>query len=406
LINEDLIELVDNSFHSFVGCGIQTCTPETMRNIRRVWRPEKIAPLLDRLRGKRNVTLSYEIIMGLPGDGLQEFKDTMSWTYDRGPADIKSFNLAILPRTPLEREVDKWDIKYDSDIGHEILSTKFMSQSDVLIGRTINDWHSMLQSVFARLRETIDKPAADLIEQWGWKVFHAGYHNDLPELKSHRIRPAVIETLANLFHDYVRDLCTEMGVPDMAGQFRDYLRYHLFRRGRTWPSTFFGDVRDVYFYEPYADLHQVYSAEAEDLPERNGSLGMEVPKLGGDIDLQSFAYDMRELYPTTGADIAKVEARPTEYVFFMRPDTGAGCGIVIDEISKHFLELVDGTASVKEIGEQLALQHGAAAKALAPRIYAALEKTGIFTRPHFLTEFEDGVVTWKSSFPEHYRAYH
>ena len=75
-------------------------------------------------------------------------------------------------------------------------------------------------------------------------------------------------------------------------------------------------------------------------------------------------------------------------------------------MSKHFLELVDGTASVNEIGEQLALQHGPSAKAMAPRIYAALEKTGIFTRPHFLSEFEDGVVTWKSSFPEHYRAYH
>ncbi len=406
LINEDLIELVDRSHHSFLGCGIQTCTPTTMRNIRRVWRPEKVAPLLDRLRGKRNVTLSYEIIMGLPGDGLQEFKDTMNWTYDRRPADIKSFNLAILPRTPLEREVNKWDIQYDPDIGHEILSTKFMSQSDVLIGRTINDWHSMLQSVFARLRETIDEPAADLIEQWGWKVFHAGYHGDLPELKSHRIRPEIIETLAGLFYDYVKDLCTKKGVPDVAGQFRDYLRYHLFRRGRTWPSTFFGDVRDVYFYEPYADLHQVFSAEASDLPERNGSLGLEVPKLGGDIDLQAFSYDMRELYPTTGADIAGVQARHTEYVFFMRPDTGAGCGIVIDETSKHFLELVDGVANVNEIGDQLALQHGAAAKALAPRIYAALEKTGIFTRPHFLTEFEDGVVTWKSSFPEHYRAYH
>ncbi len=406
LINEDLIELVDRSHHSFVGCGIQTCTPETMRNIRRVWRPEKIAPLLDRLRGKPNVTLSYEIIMGLPGDGLQEFKNTMSWTYDRKPADIKSFNLAILSRTPLEREVDKWDIKYDANIGHEILSTKFMSQSDVLIGRTINEWHCILQGLFARLREVIDKPAADLIEQWGWRVFHAGYHDDIPELKSHRIRPEVIETLADLFQGYVKDLCAEMGVPDVAPQFRDYLRYHLYRRGRTWPSTFFGDGRDIFFHEPMPELHQVYSAEAAELPEQNGTLGMEVPQLGGDLDLRTFKFDMRELYPVIGQDIAKVQPRDTDFVFFMRPDTGAGCGIVIDEMSRHFIELVDGETTVKEIGEQLALQHGVGAKALATRIYAAFQKTGIFTRPHFLTEFEDGVVTWKSSFPEHYRAYH
>ncbi len=129
LINEDLIKLVDQAHLSYMSCGIQTCTPETMRNIRRVWRPEKIQPLLDRLSGKPNVALSYEIIMGLPGDGLEEFKHTMSWTYEREPADLKSFHLAILPRTPLEREVDKWDIKYDPTVGHEIMSTAFMTQA-------------------------------------------------------------------------------------------------------------------------------------------------------------------------------------------------------------------------------------------------------------------------------------
>ena len=46
LVNDDLVELVEDSYMSFIGCGIQTCTPTTMRNIRRVWRPEKVAPVL------------------------------------------------------------------------------------------------------------------------------------------------------------------------------------------------------------------------------------------------------------------------------------------------------------------------------------------------------------------------
>ncbi len=113
LINQDLIDLIDKSHLCFIGCGIQTCTPETMRNIRRVWKPAKVAPMLDKIKYKKNVILSYEIIMGLPGDGIDEFKHTMSWTYAREPADIKSFNLAILPRTPLSSQIEKWDITYD-----------------------------------------------------------------------------------------------------------------------------------------------------------------------------------------------------------------------------------------------------------------------------------------------------
>ena len=70
--------------------------------------------------------------------------------------------------------------------------------------------------------------------------------------------------------------------------------------------------------------------------------------------------------------------------------------------------LVDGRTSIVTIGEQLSQKHGPEAKALAPRLYAAFEKIGLFKEPEFLQERErkEGRVTWKSSFPERYRAYH
>ena len=405
LVNDDLVELVENSYMSFIGCGIQTCTPTTMRNIRRVWRPEKVAPVLDKLSYKKNIMLSYEIIMGLPGDDVQAYKDTMSWTYARQPADIKSFNLAILPRTPLEKEVDKWDITYDPDVGHEILSTSSMDRQAVLVGKAINDWHRLLQNVFFRLFKIVGEPAGELIEQWAWTVYDGGFHNRIPDLQVHRIPDDLVEGLAELWETFVANLCEKHGVEDVSVQFKELLRYHFYRRSRTWASAFFADVRDIYFNEPYPELHRIYSARQADLvaaDELTGD-GTQIPKFGGNVDQQFFAFDMDDLYAISEIDeYVGVSKKPTDYLFFMTPDTGAGCAIAVDKASRKFVECIDGKRSVKEIAELMGADLGAD----AARVYETFAAVGLFDRPRFLTEFEEGTVAWQSCFPEVYRAYH
>ncbi len=405
LVNEDLVELVKDSHMSFIGCGIQTCTPSTMRNIRRVWRPEKVAPVLDKLSYKKNIMLSYEIIMGLPGDDVQSYKDTMSWTYQRQPADIKSFNLAILPRTPLEQEVEKWGIEYDIDVGHEVLATSSMDRQGVLVGKTINDWHRLLQNVFFRLVKIVDQPAGELIEQWAWVVYDGGFHNHIPDLQVHRIPTELVEGLATLWQKFVADLCEKHQLEDVSVQFKELLRYHFYRRSRTWASAFFADVRDIYFNEPYPELHRVYSAKqadlaaAEDVPVDDNM----VPRLGGNVDQQFFAHDMDDLYPISAVEeYAAVVAKPTDYLFFMTPDTGAGCAIAVDEAARKFVEFVDGKRTMKEIASAMGPELGDEAR----RAHATLLRTGLFDRPRFLAEFEEGTVAWQSCFPEVYRAYH
>lgn len=407
LINQDLIELLEKSHLSFMGVGIQSANPETMRNIKRVWRPEKVAPLLDSLKFQSNIMLSYEIIMGLPGDSVQDYVDTMSWTYNREPADIKSFNLAILPRTPLEKETEKWGIDFDPDIGHEILKTDFMSRQDVLIGKAINDWHRIMQKAFFQLHRVAKAPAGELLREWAWKVFHAGHHERIGDLNVHRIDTKLVEDLAELWREFTADVCARVDVPDISAQMKDMLRYMFFRRSRTWASAFFADVRDIYFNEPYPHLHRFYSVTNDALPEPSPDALAQKPQLGGEVDFAQFEFGMDELYPLQeAADIAAVQPDPRGYVFFMTPDHGAGCGIIVDELSRAFLELADGETTVEEIGRKLGTQFDARAAGLAPALYTAFAATGIFDRPRFLTDFEDGKITWQSCFPETFRAYH
>ena len=98
---------------------------------------------------------------------------------------------------------------YDKNIGHEVLQTDDMSRLDLIVGKAINDWHRILQNNFFRLRKVIDRPAADLLEAWAWRVHEAGHHDRIPELLVHRIPPALVEALAEEWQRFVAELCQE-----------------------------------------------------------------------------------------------------------------------------------------------------------------------------------------------------
>jgi len=353
------------------------------------------------------VMVSTEIIMGLPGDSVADYKDTLNYAFEREPADIKAFNLAILPRTPLEKEVDKWGIEYDETNGHEILSTNWMTGYEVLIGKALNDWSRMLQRLVHMLVRLIDRKGGEIIEEWAYVASEGGFHDRIPELRTHRIDAELVETMATHWEDYVRKQCEYAGIPDVSAPLKAEFQYHFFRRARTWAAAHFGDVKDVYFNMPYPGLHRFYDASAAKLPQADDVTGSETPALGGNVNLAVLAYDMDDLYTLTDAEsLAAAEPKETEYAFFMTPDTGAGCGVIVDDGARGFLELADGTRTVDEIGERLAEQFGAEVGGNARRIYRALKDSGMFDKPRFLSDPEGGTINWESCFPEVHREYH
>ena len=163
----------------------------------------------------------------------------------------------------------------------------------------------------------------------------------------------------------------------------------------------------MYFNMPYPGLHQYFDATITSQGDAEGVTGKETPKLGGDVSLQVLDYDMDDLYTLIDTEsLAAATPKQTEYAFFMTPKTGAGCGIIVDDGARGFLELADGNRTVDEIGERLAEQFGAEVGATARKIYKNLESTGVFKLPMFLTDYEEGKINWQSCFPEVHREYH
>ena len=75
-----------------------------------------------------------------------------------------------------------------------------------------------------------------------------------------------MESLADLWQEFVADQCRAQGIPDVSGPFRELVRYHFYRRARTWASACLTDVRDIYFNEPYPELHRFFTAVSTMLP--------------------------------------------------------------------------------------------------------------------------------------------
>jgi hypothetical protein len=103
------------------------------------------------------VLVSLELIMGLPGDNLKTFKETLDWSYARQPHHIFALPLQILSRTPLEHQVEEFKIEHSGPVGgEEILSNYSFGREEVMVGKAIVNWHRLLQPIVFRLRHLID----------------------------------------------------------------------------------------------------------------------------------------------------------------------------------------------------------------------------------------------------------
>jgi tRNA A37 methylthiotransferase MiaB len=414
LLDDELTSLLERSPLVFLGVGIQTTNPRSMRAVRRVWQPDKVAPLLDRLQGRPNVITSYEMIMGLPDDTLQDFKDTLSWTYARRPADLKSFNLAILPRTPLESEVERYRIEFDPEVGHEVLATSTMTRDEVARGKAINDWHRLFQSLFLRLTRWIARPAAEVIEDWAFRAHDLGYSRaEIEALHTHRIEPAVVEELAQLWQRFVADHCEAEHRVDVSAFAREQLRYHLYRRRRTWTSAFLADVRDLYFGEPYAALHRVDLVKAAAVPEVARrpfapDVAERAPWLPSDVDLRAFAFDLNDLHRTLAREaVERLAPRAVQALLFTDPRTGAARVLEVDEATIAFVERLDGRRTLRDIQRELEALFGPRTAAALPALRRQLEREGLFTPQSYAeSSAAIGRATWRSAFPEAHRSYH
>lgn len=84
-----------------------------------------------RLLREAGISVECDLIVGLPGDTVQDFFDGLSFAIDLDPGTVQSSTLHVLPGTDLWTRADELGLRYDPEPPHEVIATDTIGYQDL-----------------------------------------------------------------------------------------------------------------------------------------------------------------------------------------------------------------------------------------------------------------------------------
>lgn len=125
----DFLEKVPKGYFQF-EIGVQSINPETMVAIKRNNILDKLAHNVRRI--SRNIHLHLDLIVGLPYETYDIFKNSFNYVYNLKPEMIQLGFLKLLKGTQMYDEVEKYQYKYYSKPPYEVFSNEFISFGELV----------------------------------------------------------------------------------------------------------------------------------------------------------------------------------------------------------------------------------------------------------------------------------
>jgi radical SAM superfamily enzyme YgiQ (UPF0313 family) len=168
LLDEDLADEFASLFCS-LQIGLQSIHTDVLtpvgRNFNLKLFKEKIT-----LLEKRGIVYGLDLIIGLPNDTLDKFKQSLDFTIGCKPSNVDIFPLSLLPGTKIADEVEKWEYKYDKNSPYVVTETPTFSVEDIekamKIKRGCDEFYTKAQaSMYANLVcETLEIKPSQLFQ--------------------------------------------------------------------------------------------------------------------------------------------------------------------------------------------------------------------------------------------------
>lgn len=146
-LNDDMLdviaELIKQGVMGQLDIGIQTFNKAVLQDLMRPTNYDKFFDTIERLH-KHDIRFSLDLILGLPGDTLEGFKESLRKVIKCRPDRTQSFPLSILPGTGYDLRRDELGIKtirgsYRDD-AETIIATKTMPYKDMLEALELEAW--------------------------------------------------------------------------------------------------------------------------------------------------------------------------------------------------------------------------------------------------------------------------
>ena len=237
LIKEGLVAVLDElvSLNPLVALefGLQSASQKAAKLMRRPFSQKRFRAAWDRLTPRLKSMAVLDCIYGLPGDGIEEFKQTVDFAYSLAPQYLQIFRLGVLPGSQFDRQAAELGLKFSPEPAHMLYESEWLTLDDMmwleLFGFAAEDlYHFHAVTVRCLLGASDHFPSfsalvSDFVDHEG----QAGIFGSLREKNQAQGRFRAID-LSNAFQSYVMDRALPvMGLddPQIRRRFREVLIY-------------------------------------------------------------------------------------------------------------------------------------------------------------------------------------
>lgn len=141
LINEEtlnFLKIVPKDVFQF-EIGVQSTNKDTLLSINRGYKWEHEKEMLQKLKSFNNIKLHTDLIIGLPYETLDIFKNSFNELYSIKPHEIQLGFLKLLKGTDIYEKKDIFEYKFTDEPPYEVLENKFISYNEVRFLKRFED---------------------------------------------------------------------------------------------------------------------------------------------------------------------------------------------------------------------------------------------------------------------------
>ena len=134
LLNDEELELMSCMRPGLIQLeiGVQSTNPETIREIRRTMKFEKLAGIVKRINSYGNIHQHLDLIAGLPYEDYDSFGASFNDVYALAPEQLQLGFLKVLKGSYMEEQKEAYGLVYKSRPPYEVLYTKWLPYEDTL----------------------------------------------------------------------------------------------------------------------------------------------------------------------------------------------------------------------------------------------------------------------------------
>ena len=171
LLNDEEIALIRSMRPGLIQLeiGVQSTNPDTVREIRRRMDLTKVEKNVAAVREARNVHQHLDLIAGLPYEDYDSFARSFDRVYAMKPDQLQLGFLKVLKGSLMHEKTEAYGLVYQDRPPYEVLSTKWLSYSDVIRLKKIEEMVEVYYNSgqFRNTMEQLEQAYASSFEMYG-----------------------------------------------------------------------------------------------------------------------------------------------------------------------------------------------------------------------------------------------